>query len=331
MRIGVIGWYGHGNAGDERILVCLRRLFHDATLVATSSIPDALDRIDELNGCDYVLFGGGGLVLRGTGRYAALFERLETPFSAIGLGVEYRDPTNQRLLDVLVERSELIHVRDEASRDRLDRDPKVIAGADLTFLYPFEVVDWTETERCALNLRPWSPPTPHRDGWVGRLLERASSSKPAHWDAAAVVELVRRRFEQVTPMAMYDEPGQPGDAELLARLVGPCEAAFDPTRLETSRYLVAMRLHALIFACQMGIPFVSLSYQPKNRALCAELGMEWASTPLGRCDDLAAALDTLQASAREHREALLERREESVQRCWKSVEPIVAAVRAHAQ
>lgn len=331
MRLGIIGWYGHANPGDERILQCLKRLFDGDTILPTRGLDDALDRIEELNECDYVLFGGGGLVLRGTGRYAELFERLKPPFSAIGLGVEYRDASNQRLLDVLVSRAELIHVRDQASCERLDRDPKVIAGADLTFLYPFDVADWTETERCSLNLRPWTPAIPRRSGWVGRLLDLAAPEAPERWQPAAAVERVRTRFEHITPLPLYAEPGESSDAELLTEFVGPCEPAFDPQLIANSRYLVAMRLHALIFACQMGIPFVSLSYQPKNRALCAELRMEWASVPLGRLDALAEALDRLSSGAREHRNALLEQREESVQRCWKSVEPVVALVRARAR
>ncbi len=328
MRIGVIGWYGHANPGDERILECLRGLFDGATLLPTRSLDDALERVDELNDCDYVLFGGGGLVLRNTDRYAELFERLKPPFSTIGLGVEYRDPSSQRLLDVLIARAELIHVRDQASCERLDGHPKVIAGTDLSFLYPFDVAPWTATERCALNLRVWAPPTPRRSGWFGHLMGLASLDSPERWEPALAVDVMRHRFEQITPLPMYEEPGEPSDARLLSQLVGPCEPSFDPRRLAGSRYLVAMRLHALIFACQMGIPFVSLSYQPKNRALCADLGLEWASVPLGRNNAFAEALDRLCGGAREHRDALLELREKNVQRCWKSVEPVVAAVRA---
>ena len=154
-RIGVIGWYGHGNAGDERILACLRRLFDGDELLPTHSLKDALERLEDLNRCDYVLFGGGGLVLQRTGRYATLFERLEPPFSCVGLGVEFRDPDNQDLLEVLKDRAEFIHVRDTDSCARLERHAKVITGTDLTFLYPFDVAPWSTTPSCALNLRRW--------------------------------------------------------------------------------------------------------------------------------------------------------------------------------
>jgi polysaccharide pyruvyl transferase WcaK-like protein len=331
MRIGVIGWYGHRNPGDERILECLRQLFDGEQLAPTSSFEDAIARLDELNRCDYVLFGGGGLVLRGTGRYAELFERIEVPFSAIGLGVEYRDPTNQRLLDVLCERAELIHVRDAASRERLDRHPKVIAGADLTFLFPYEIADWTMEDRCALNLRAWVPadPAPPRGGWLRRLVDLTSRESAHAWDPAASVREVQRRFTQIEPLPFYDEPGETSDAQELAAQLGSCAPGFDLQSIARSRYLVAMRLHALIFACQMAIPFVSLSYQPKNRALCADLGLEWASVPLGDTARLAEALDTLCECADEHRTALVELRESQIQRCRKSVEPVVAAVREH--
>jgi polysaccharide pyruvyl transferase WcaK-like protein len=329
VKIGVIGWYGHRNAGDERILECLRALFDGDQLVPTRSLEDAVERLDELNACDYVLFGGGGLVLRGTGRYAQLFEQLDAPFSAIGLGVEYRDPSSQPLLDVLCERAELIHVRDTASRERLDAHPKVIAGADLSFLHPYAIAEPSAQNRCGLNLREWAPPTPPRGGWWARLRELASLRDDPVWDPAAAVAAVTARFEDVEALPFYDEPGYVSDAQVLAAHLSVATSRFDPRLLAACTSLVAMRFHALVFACQMGIPFVSLSYEPKNRALCADLGLEWASLPLGDSVRLDAALDRLRDDARALRSEVLELRESQVQRCWKSVEPVVAAVREH--
>jgi len=328
-RIGVIGWYGHGNAGDERILACLRRLFDGDELLPTRSLEDALERLEDLNRCDYVLFGGGGLVLRDTGRYAGLFEQLERPFSCIGLGVEFRHPGNQALLEVLEDRAEFIHVRDADSCARLECHANVIAGTDLTFLYPFDVAPWSATPSCALNLRPWRPhPAPRPRGWLRQLTRKAS---PPPWDPRPAVECIRRHFAEIVPLPLYMEPGEPSDAELLAEHLEPGGPEFSPQLLARCRYLVSMRLHALIFACQMGIPFVSLSYQPKNRAMCKDLGMEWASVELGNSDALDTALGSLVARGSELRAELLERREENVQCCWKTIEPILAAIRGRAR
>jgi polysaccharide pyruvyl transferase WcaK-like protein len=328
-RIGVIGWYGHGNAGDERILACLRRLFDGDELLPTRSLKDALERLEDLNRCDYVLFGGGGLVLRNTGRYAELFERLEPPFSCVGLGVEFRDPANKALLDVLKSRAEFIHVRDSDSCARLECHPNVITGTDLTFLYPYDVAPWSSAPSCALNLRPWpASPGPRPRGWLQRLIRETA---PPPWNPRSAIECIRRHFSEIVPLPLYAEPGEPSDAELLAEHLEPGGREFSPQRLASCRYVVSMRLHALIFACQMGIPFVSLSYQPKNKAICRDLGMEWASVELGDSDALDAALGSLIARGPELRARLLDRREESVKCCWKTIEPVLDAIRARAR
>jgi len=59
VRIGLIGWYGHSNAGDQRILYCLHRFFEGDDLLVTNSFSDASNRIVELNSCDFVVLAAG--------------------------------------------------------------------------------------------------------------------------------------------------------------------------------------------------------------------------------------------------------------------------------
>lgn len=60
MTIGLIGWYGHNNAGDDRILWCLRRFFEGTDLLVMQGLGDAWDNLAALNKCDFVALGGGG-------------------------------------------------------------------------------------------------------------------------------------------------------------------------------------------------------------------------------------------------------------------------------
>jgi len=62
----------------------------------------------------------------------------------------------------------------------------------------------------------------------------------------------------------------------LVSSAGPTE--FTIVDLQACRYIVGMRLHALIFACQAAIPFLSLSYQPKNEGFA---GLRDARTVVG--------------------------------------------------
>jgi len=317
MKIGAIGWYGHDNAGDERILECLRRQFRDDEWVVMGSLEDAMQRVDELNACDFVLLGGGGLILRRFGRFARLFEDLTVPFGCVGLGIEARHPDNRDLIDILEERAEFIYVRDRASLGRLDRRFKAIVAPDLTFLAPFDVAEWRPEPRCALNLRPWRSWGLEYQGYADRsmrwLNERIPSAwVPAGWDPAAGVASVRSRMQEVGCCPLYTEAGRENDESVLGRFFEDVPTSFAPDQIASYNYFIGMRLHGLIFSCQMGIPFLSLSYQPKNEAFCADLGLDELSIPLGRDDALENGLDHLLADGREIREALLERRSEYV-------------------
>lgn len=310
MRIGVIGWYGHDNAGDERILVVVRRYFAADDLVITHSFADALQRIEELNGCDYVLIGGGGLILRGSGIHAPLIEQLQPSFSCVGISVEAVHDDNQALIDVIVDRADLIYVRDEPSGALLGNHEKVVVGPDLVFLYPFEPVPVVSDDICGINLRAWPywlfQFRSRADRWMRSLDARIPQLRALYplpqWKPERAVALVNEQFATVRPFSLYAEAGHVTDGRVLRRYFPDVSDPFDPAVMASCRYVVAMRLHALIFACQMGIPFISLSYQPKNASFCRQAGVPHLSVPLAELD----RLPLLSAELKERHAALRE-------------------------
>ncbi|MGA1863959.1 MAG: hypothetical protein ACMUHX_02740 [bacterium] len=88
MKLGLIGWYGHSNFGDERMLYCIRNVFPEHDFLIANNWNDARDKINELNKCDYILIGGGGLILRNIFNQVDFFQSLKKPFSLIGVSVE---------------------------------------------------------------------------------------------------------------------------------------------------------------------------------------------------------------------------------------------------
>jgi polysaccharide pyruvyl transferase WcaK-like protein len=75
VKVAVLGWYGHGNFGDELILEGLKKLFKGWTIQPysnddTSKYPQ-MD-FDAINRCDLFVFGGGELI-----RQTCLF--MQTP------------------------------------------------------------------------------------------------------------------------------------------------------------------------------------------------------------------------------------------------------------
>jgi radical SAM protein with 4Fe4S-binding SPASM domain len=292
MKIGLIGWYGHGNAGDERILHCLRRFFDGHGLFVTGGFSDAAKKVDCLNSCDYVLLGGGGLILRGLNRHVDLIRRIRPPLGCVGLGVETCHEDNADFVDVLKQKCEFILVRDPQSRELLANHFKVIVGPDLTFLYPYDVITPIESDGCGVNLRPWNA----GDGW----------------DPARAYEIIAQQFSSLRPLPFYCERGQESDADAIRLFFGPMDDTIAlPNALQSCRYVIGMRFHSLVFACQMGIPFVSLSYQPKNERLCEALGMPHLSVDLSNTERLHDAIAALKNSYSEIRERLLLFREQA--------------------
>jgi len=314
MRIGVIGWYGHQNAGDERILYCLRRFFDGHEFLVTTSFGNAVERIEELNHCDYVLLGGGGLILRGINTYTALIEQIKRPFGCVGLGVEACHNDNAAFIDAMKEKAQFILVRDEQSRRSLQNHFKVIVGPDLTFLYPLDVVEPTEADTCGVNLRDWYFWKCEHGGEYYKHMMSLSRSNPdlekeyphSKWEPAKAFGIIEKRFSNLLAVPLCFENNRKGDHVLLRFFFDKVDDTISLPRIYSScRYLVGMRLHSLIFACQSGIPFVSLSYQPKNERFCRALGLEKLSVDLFDLSELDSAISVVKDSYSQLREKLI--------------------------
>ncbi|MEW6378192.1 MAG: polysaccharide pyruvyl transferase family protein [bacterium] len=321
MRLGLIGWYGHENAGDERMLFCLRQFFGGSDFLVTAGLDDALARIEDLNRCDYVLFGGGGLILRGFGIYAPLIERLKARFGCVGISVEACHSDNLRLIEVIKDRAEFILVRDEASRKLFGCHFKVIVGPDVSFLYPFEIIDPVSSDTCGVNLRPWPYWRGEHGGRYDRWMQRLNHRFPIleriyplqKWKPEGIVKILQDNFSRLVPVPLYTEAGGETDSEFLRPFFDEVDDVFSPDSYLPCRYFAGMRLHSLIFACQMGIPFLSLSYQPKNAEFCKAAGMEQLSIDLFNLAELAPGIGYLKKEYSGIRENLLDFREKSRQ------------------
>jgi len=331
MRIGIIGWYGHANAGDERMLSCLQRLFTNHTLYMVNDLQLPSATLTELNRCDFVLFGGGGLILRGCAAYAPRFDLITAPFACIGISVESVHAADQVLLDMLMRKSIFIHVRDTDSARIFASSGKVISGVDLTFLYPFEVVEEVSQDRCGVNLRDWRYWTGQHGGTFDLFMRRVTARAPGlrqwyplpKWSPDRAVSIIQEHFQQLFPLALYVEEGARTDIQEMSPYFPTEIPPFIPEHLRECRYLVGMRLHALIFACQMGIPFVSLSYQPKNTIFCKSVGVESLSVDPTRLNSLPGACHEMKTQYRVVREHLLTYRESAHQTALRDARTIL--------
>jgi polysaccharide pyruvyl transferase CsaB len=310
-RFLVSGYYGFGNTGDEAILAGLiegfRELRPAAELTVLSGnpaetiaehgvigVPRGLASARrQLGLSDALISGGGGLLQDVTSWRSPLYylavmrlaRSARRPIAFIGQSI---GPLRRRWVGSLVRRAvspvEAMAVRDVASRQALielglSRLPEVTA--DLAFLL--------------------SPPT---DGEIASARGKVGLSDVT--DPVAAIALRRRPgVEQDQSMAEVGAaigsacdrlglrplliPMQPAQDTQVARAVGaslpagraiiapPLRAREVLALTASCQMVIAMRLHALIFAALSRVPLVAISYDPKVDGLMEQLGLKPAA------------------------------------------------------
>lgn len=338
-RVVISGYYGFGNAGDDAIAAAIVRDLRDAVpdvapvilsadpaatarqlgveavhRFSTAGITRALARAD-------LLVSGGGTLLQDVTSTRSLLYYLGVLRLARALGVPamlyangigpIRRPWNRRVTRWVVDRVQVISVRDAESRAALDelgiRGPRVEVTADPVFsLRPADsgrarailAAEGVPSGRSlvGVSVRPWRGASPETlaalaDGLVSRfgLGVLFVPMQPSR-DLPLALE-VRNRMREPGAVLRGRYPAD----ELLAVL-------------GELRLLLGMRLHSLIFAVAQGVPVVGLAYDPKVDAFLARV----RQLCLGPVEDLdpAAALDAVAAvlaTLEERRQALRER------------------------
>ena len=320
-RIVLSGYYGFHNLGDEAVLAAtvqaLRRLRPRVRITVLSASPEETRRehgvdsvpraapgavLGAMRGADLVLCGGGSLFQDATswrspwyylgvlsaGRRLAL----STAVHAQGLEVPRRRAVAAGIARVL-DRVDLITVRDRASLHVLAdlgvRRPRTAVAADPSWLLTphwspaaaAERARWGKGRWCGLALRAWG------SGTAARAAAEAARAASARLGVRWALFPMHPPGDFSVAQAAAAEIG--GGAVVVRGGLGPSEVL---ALIGSVDVMVAMRLHALMFAASQGVPIVPLAYDPKVRALAAELG-EPAPGELGsvRAPDLLAAIE----------------------------------------
>lgn len=338
--VTVLGYYGFKNAGDEAILAGLvgrlRTECPRTTVVAVTIDTEhtrmthgveAVDRNDYsgiiriLRRSDAFILGGGGLLQDVTSRrslwyylgWTAMARRLCVPTVAYGLGVgPIYHADSRSLIRRVMGRMSAIGLRDVESADELSRcglagDRWIVTGDGTLGLPPISEQEAADARAylstlgpppyLGLALRPWGD-----EGWLAGLGARVNQA--ARRSSATVLAF---SFQPSTdgPLADRFLRTMSGPATLvppvenprrLMALIGACDS------------VVAMRLHALVFAAMARRPAIGLAYDPKVERFARLAG--YLSIPLddipgvdissaiGSTDyeRLSAAMETLRRS-----------------------------------
>ena len=266
MVVGIAGYYGYKNAGDEAILSAIiqelrRRRLTPLVLSANPGLTRAAFKAQTTHRLnpfgllvafrrmDTLLLGGGGLLQDRTSRrslwyYLQIFSwarRLGAKPIVFNQSLGPLSPEGERAVARTIG-EHMIIVRDRRSLEYAQSlGLRARLGADPALLLP-------------------PPPVGREPGLVVVVPRYGVPTKPL---VVASYRLLKLGYD-VLVLAM-----QPGaDEETFEAFTGlPKEASGDPRRvhylLASASYVVSARLHGLILAANAGTPYLGINYDPK--------------------------------------------------------------------
>jgi polysaccharide pyruvyl transferase WcaK-like protein len=275
-RVGLVGFYGPGNYGDELFLEVFRRYLGpvaDVGVVFDSPSRPYFERPvrEVVRDHDAIVIGGGDLLVPwGLGDRYWLPDYLRRPVHVIGVGVPTWRPAKSAVVDALGDflrhrNIRSIDARDEESaawiREQLRPRVEVTSSADLVFALPLPAVE-----------RPAEPPilgivVRWREGGDDYTAVRALAARGRDlgYRLRTIVlstDDVRSRDERALEELGLDDVERVAAAELetLTRAIGECTM------------LASHKFHGTVVAVSYGVPSISMSTTDKNRNLLRRLG-----------------------------------------------------------
>ena len=314
-RLLLSGYYGFDNFGDEAILQIFvaewrRRRGADRVRVLSAKPEEtaklgiealprtSVSRIAELlRQTDVFVSGGGGLLqsstsLRSLLYYAGLIHEAKSCGAKTAIFAQGIGPLSlmgKQIVRHTCSGVDVAIVRDQDSAALLHQllpRVDVRVAADPVFLAPDAVPEGTERalagegvtgagDLVAVVVRPWRS-LDRIAGDIARAVDVLASRCGAQVifvpfqrsaDVEAAVSIIRRC--QTAPVLV----GGGYDLATMTALFKRCAA------------VVGMRLHALILAARLGVPFLAVPYDPKIAALCALLRYPLAALQSGTAED----------------------------------------------
>lgn len=301
----ISGYYGFSNAGDEAVLAgmvaSLRKLVPRVRIIALSGDPEAtarqhgIDSVDRsrlgivsevIRNCDLFLSGGGSLLQDVTSALSPLYYlnllrlglSLHKPVMIYAQGFgPLRRPVNRILARRYLNRVSVITVRDADSAEalrtlgvcqlpiRVTADPAFcleVSRAEAPTALLNEVgLAQGEGPLIGIALRPWQGMR-EVSGKIAAVLSNVRAKTGCRY------LFLSMQFPQDRE-AMRDISTQLGSESMIEKSLTPQDLLALTGQVNL---VVAMRLHALIFAAAQTVPMVALGYDPKVASLCQSLG-----------------------------------------------------------
>ncbi|MGQ9462552.1 MAG: polysaccharide pyruvyl transferase CsaB [Candidatus Fervidibacter sp.] len=286
----VFGYFGAGNFGDEWTLAsflegCSQCGFEPKNFIVLSRNPKRTTEehnvhaipgdwrviFSTLKNCQWVIGCGGSLLQDVTSfRSLAFYCLLVWVAKAMGKSVALlgqglgplKRPLSKKLAMHTLNACDLVTFREpisfEAARSLGVSTDKCFVTADLTFTWD-KFPKAEQKAAVGVNLRPIK----------------------GHWSGKAIEEMLKTSFSGERILLLPLQPN--GDESALKPLTNltntdwwRCETWLDGLAgIASVNLLIAMRLHALIAACLLGIPFLALNYDPKVENILQGVASQW--------------------------------------------------------
>jgi len=306
MRIALSGYYGFDNAGDEALLsaitMSLKRLHPGLEFLVLSGNPQKTAHLHGVQAVYYMnpwqvlkgllssdlLISGGGSIFQDvtSGRslvyyisVVALAKLLGKPviFYAQGVGPINR-PLSKLLMRLVANRVELITLRDQDSLELLREigvtQPEIRVTSDPVFaLTPmeedFEAVDiklaqLIESSKpvIGVSVRQW----PALEGYQPELARCLDDLADQGYQVLFIPMAYPEDVEESRRVAgLMERPSTVLDQDLNSRQ--------HLALISRMNFIIGMRLHSLVFAASMGVPFAGISYDPKVDAFLKQFSL----------------------------------------------------------
>ncbi len=282
MKILLSGYYGFDNAGDEAILSALvtelKALGHEPTVL--SSDPDKTARahgvkaVSRTNpivlfraivGCEVMFSGGGGLLQDKTSsrtltyylgliqlaltlrKRVVIFNQSIGPLSDEGRKKVARALRQTR--NIVRDRGSLVLLESLGLKAELGGDPALLLGGGIQL----------EREENLVVIAP-------RGGQSGATHKLAEVAHSLEAEGKKVVLLAFQKDEDSSECKLIAASCK--SAEIVA-VKDPTEAL---EHISKAALVIGVRLHAVILAAALGVPFIGIRYDPKVAGFCEDAG-----------------------------------------------------------
>ncbi len=310
-KIMISGYYGFNNTGDEAILKSMVRAFKEKiaqvkiTVLSHSPLQTAqtyqvksINRLNLINiicclrDTNLFISGGGGLLQDSTGKgwsilyylgliLVAKIVKIPVMIYAQGIG-PVNNLVNKKLMKWILNKVELITVRDNSSKELLENlgvvKPSIYVNSDPVFLlkrrsinyiidsYPYiqELINSTNRPLVGVSVREYRSNGPD----LKRIFAQAADYLIENYKVKII--FLPFKFDEDVHISEEILSLMKNQADVLKIKLEPEELLSLLSRLSL---MVGVRLHSIIFSSMANIPFIAFDYDPKVKYFVEDLGL----------------------------------------------------------